>query len=107
MATKTKFGLKGKDRDSYLELILAFPLSSIRSDEHLDEAQILDTNLESRRRAVSYFSESYSSDLSLMPLAIQAVEIFGSTSKSSAGKRAPRGCAWQAGVGTLIGADRR
>lgn len=35
MATKTKFGLKGKDRDSYLELILAFPLSSIRSDEHL------------------------------------------------------------------------
>lgn len=39
MATKTKFGLKGKDRDSYLELVLAFPLSSIRSDEHLDEAQ--------------------------------------------------------------------
>ena len=39
MATKTKFGLKGKDRDSYLELILVFPLSSIRSDEHLDEAQ--------------------------------------------------------------------
>lgn len=39
MATKSKFGLKGKDRDSYLELILAFPLSSIRSDEHLDEAQ--------------------------------------------------------------------
>jgi HTH-type transcriptional regulator/antitoxin HigA len=39
MATKTKFGLKGKDRDSYLELILAFPLSSIRSDQHLGEAQ--------------------------------------------------------------------
>jgi len=39
MATKTKFGLKGKGRDSYLELILAFPLSSIRSDAHLDEAQ--------------------------------------------------------------------
>ena len=39
MATKTKFGLKGKNRDSYLELILAFPLSSIRSDEHLNEAQ--------------------------------------------------------------------
>src|SRR5688500_8447407 len=38
MATKTNFGLKGKDRDSYLELILVFPLSSIRSDEHLDEA---------------------------------------------------------------------
>lgn len=39
MATKSKFGLKGKDRDSYLELILVFPLASIRSDEHLDEAQ--------------------------------------------------------------------
>ena len=39
MATKTKFRLKGKGRDSYLELVLAFPLSSIRSDEHLNEAQ--------------------------------------------------------------------
>jgi HTH-type transcriptional regulator/antitoxin HigA len=39
MATKTKFGLKGKNRDSYLQLVLAFPLSSIRSDEHLDEAR--------------------------------------------------------------------
>ena len=39
MATKTKFGLKGKARDSYLELIMAFPLSSIRSEEHLEEAQ--------------------------------------------------------------------
>lgn len=39
MAASTKFGLKGKDRDSYLELILAFPLSSIRSDEHLEAAQ--------------------------------------------------------------------
>ena len=39
MATKTKFGLKGKERDSYLQLVLAFPLSSIRSDEHLDETQ--------------------------------------------------------------------
>ena len=39
MVTKTKFRLKGKDRDSYLELVLAFPLASIRSDEHLDEAR--------------------------------------------------------------------
>lgn len=39
MAVKTRFGLKGKDRDSYLELVLAFPLSSIRSDEHLHAAQ--------------------------------------------------------------------
>lgn len=39
MATKTKFGLKGKDRDSYLEWVLALPLASIKSDEHLAEAQ--------------------------------------------------------------------
>ena len=39
MATKTRFGLKRKDRDSYLELVLAFPLASIRSDGHLAEAQ--------------------------------------------------------------------
>jgi HTH-type transcriptional regulator / antitoxin HigA len=34
-----EFGLKEKERDSYLELVLAFPLSSIRSEEHLYEAQ--------------------------------------------------------------------
>ena len=39
MATKTKFGLKGRDRDTYLELVLAFPLASIRSNEHLAAAQ--------------------------------------------------------------------
>ena len=39
MVTKTKFGLKGKNRDTYLELVLAFPLASIKSDEHLAAAQ--------------------------------------------------------------------
>lgn len=39
MATKTKFGLKRKERDSYLKLVQAFPLASIKSDEHLAEAQ--------------------------------------------------------------------
>jgi HTH-type transcriptional regulator/antitoxin HigA len=39
MAAKTKFSLKGAGRDSYLELVLAFPLASIKSDEHLQEAQ--------------------------------------------------------------------
>ena len=39
MATKTKYGLKGKGRDSYLELVLAFPLASIKSEEQLEEAQ--------------------------------------------------------------------
>ena len=39
MATKTQFRLKGKSRDSYMELVLNFPLASIKSDEHLAEAQ--------------------------------------------------------------------
>ncbi len=39
MATRTKFRLKAKDQDSYLELVLRFPLSSIQSEEHLGEAQ--------------------------------------------------------------------
>jgi HTH-type transcriptional regulator / antitoxin HigA len=39
MAIKTKFTLKEAVRDSYLELVVAFPLASIKSDEHLQEAQ--------------------------------------------------------------------
>jgi HTH-type transcriptional regulator/antitoxin HigA len=39
MATKTKFSLKPKDRDAYLELVQVFPLASIKSDEHLEAAQ--------------------------------------------------------------------
>jgi HTH-type transcriptional regulator/antitoxin HigA len=39
MTIKAKFGLKGKSRDSYLELVMMFPLASIKSDEHLEQAQ--------------------------------------------------------------------
>jgi HTH-type transcriptional regulator / antitoxin HigA len=39
MTVKTRFGLKGPGRDSYLELVTAFPLASIKSDEQLQEAQ--------------------------------------------------------------------
>ena len=43
MATQTKFGLRGRVRDSYLQLVRTFPLASIRSDEHHEAAQeILD-----------------------------------------------------------------
>jgi HTH-type transcriptional regulator/antitoxin HigA len=41
MAAKSKFRLKGKGKDSYLELVLAFPLASIRSDDHLVAAQVV------------------------------------------------------------------
>jgi HTH-type transcriptional regulator / antitoxin HigA len=50
MAAPTKFLLKSKDRDSYLELVLKFPLCSIRSDEHLAAAQkVIDRLLSSGR----------------------------------------------------------
>ncbi len=39
MATKTAFTLKGKSRDTYLELVRGFPLASIKSEDHLQAAQ--------------------------------------------------------------------
>lgn len=39
IAIKTRYGLKGKCRDSYLELVRVFPLTSIRSRAHFDAAQ--------------------------------------------------------------------
>jgi HTH-type transcriptional regulator / antitoxin HigA len=39
MTVKTKFSLKGAGRDAYLNLVTAFPLASIKSDEQLQEAQ--------------------------------------------------------------------
>jgi HTH-type transcriptional regulator / antitoxin HigA len=39
MTTKTNFRMKRKDRDAYLALVLAFPLSSIRTDTQLAAAQ--------------------------------------------------------------------
>jgi HTH-type transcriptional regulator / antitoxin HigA len=39
MAAKAKFNLRDKEKDSYLCLIMDFPLASIRSDDHLAAAQ--------------------------------------------------------------------
>ena len=39
MAMKTKYHLKAKVKDAYLELVLAFPLTSIQSEDHLQAAQ--------------------------------------------------------------------
>jgi len=50
MALKTKFGLKGAGRDSYLELVMAFPLASIKCDEQLQEAQKVMDRLLARGR---------------------------------------------------------
>src|SRR5713101_3033564 len=48
MTVKTKFSLKGAGRDSYLELVMAFPLASIKSEEQLQEAQKVMDQLLSR-----------------------------------------------------------
>lgn len=39
MNRNNRFGLKAKGKDAYLELVLAFPLTSIQSEEHLQVAQ--------------------------------------------------------------------
>lgn len=49
----------------------------MRLSESRIKAAILDTNLEIRQRAISYFAKSYSTDCSVMPLVIKAVETFG------------------------------
>lgn len=41
MASKTKFRLKANEKDSYLALVIEFPLTSIRSNEHLQAAQTI------------------------------------------------------------------
>lgn len=38
---KKSFALRGRIRDRYLELVAEFPLTSIKSDEHLSAAQIV------------------------------------------------------------------
>jgi HTH-type transcriptional regulator / antitoxin HigA len=50
MAVKSKFRLKGAARDSYLELVIAFPLASIKSHEQLQEAQKVMDQLLTRGR---------------------------------------------------------
>ena len=39
MAVKISNRFKGKVRDAYLELVMAFPLASVMSEDHLEQAQ--------------------------------------------------------------------
>lgn len=50
MTAKTKFGLRGRAKDSYLDLVVVFPLTSIKSEEHLAEAQAVMDRLLSKGR---------------------------------------------------------
>jgi len=38
MATTSSYRLKGKAKDSYMECVLAFPLTTLSSDDHLETA---------------------------------------------------------------------
>ncbi len=49
----------------------------MRLSENKIKEAILDPDLEIRRRAISFFAKSYSTDRSVMPLVIEAVETFG------------------------------
>lgn len=49
----------------------------MRLSENKIKEAILDSDLEIRQRAISFFAKSYSSDGSVMPLIIKAVETFG------------------------------
>ena len=52
MASRTRYSLTGKVRDSYMELVLAFPLASIKTEEHLVAAQeVMDCLLARRLEA--------------------------------------------------------
>lgn len=63
MTTNATFRLQGKARDSYMELVLAFPLASIQSEEHLQEAQqVMDRLLATGR--LDYGEETYLDALS-------------------------------------------
>src|SRR5437016_4883282 len=50
MTGRTKYSLKAATRDSYLELVMAFPLASIQSDDHLHEAQRVIDRLLTKRK---------------------------------------------------------
>ena len=50
MAAKTRVG---KIRDSYLEFVLAFPLASIKSEQHLDMAQRVMDKLLAKRNSMT------------------------------------------------------
>jgi HTH-type transcriptional regulator/antitoxin HigA len=41
MVAKANYSLKGKAKDSYLDLILTFPLFSIRNEQHLSAAEAM------------------------------------------------------------------
>jgi HTH-type transcriptional regulator / antitoxin HigA len=50
MATNTAYSLKEAARDSYLSLVLKFPLASIKSEKHLAAAQRVMDNLLAKER---------------------------------------------------------
>jgi HTH-type transcriptional regulator/antitoxin HigA len=72
MPIRARFRLTGADRDSYLELVLAFPLASIQSTEHLEDAQkVMDRLL--AKGELDYGEETYLDALSDLVAAYEDV----------------------------------
>lgn len=71
MASSAKFGLRAKDHDSYLNLVISFPLKSIESDEHLEAASQVIDNLLARDR-LDHGAEMYLDALSDLVAAYEA-----------------------------------
>lgn len=63
MATKTSDRFKGKVRDAYLELVMRFPLASVGSEDHLEEAQKVIDQLLAKHK-LNYGEEMYLDALS-------------------------------------------
>ncbi|MBL7043935.1 MAG: helix-turn-helix domain-containing protein [Pirellulaceae bacterium] len=63
MTTRTSSRFTGKNRDSYLELVLAFPLCSIRSEEQFKGAQDVMDGLVKKGK-LNYGEEMYLDALS-------------------------------------------
>ena len=63
MATRNLLRRKGKARDAYLELVLEFPLVSVRSEQQLQEAQEFMDQVFARGK-LNYGEESYLDALS-------------------------------------------
>ena len=74
MSTKSKFSLKATDKDSYLERVLTFPLTSIKSNEHLIAAQkVMDQML--AQSALDHGDEIYLGALSDLVATYEAAHV--------------------------------
>ena len=66
MPARNKFSLKGPARDSYLELVTAFPLASIKSHDQLHEAQKVSGKKPFSRQVIHKLAGYFNVDASVL-----------------------------------------